>query len=373
MATNGSPMERYVEEIAKSMAAEGHEVVVYLQKENAPKTAQMRHGITIVRIPNIGKGEFALFLHSLFSVLHSLFKKYDVVHFQTKRSASLAWIIRVLKPNVATVVTIHKKDDASFEESSLSKFFSKIAEYLACVAPQGIIVFSKENKKEILGKYGARASFIPVVLGVKKFKDLEISKKWNIRSKRYALFAGEIIRSNGIHYLIEAFKQLEDTSKLPNNFKLVIIGDWSDDEDKEYIEYLREISKDRDNIILVRNKFKNILKEVLSQAYVYISPSESEDQTMPVFEAMSYGLPVIASDIKENKELLKDAAIYFNSGNIQDLRDKMAFLLNRPDKAQEAGELIRKFIDHEYGWHNTTKKTLEEYESIIKVNREKHE
>ena len=62
---------------------------------------------------------------------------------------------------------------------------------------------------------------------------------------------------------------------------------------------------------------------------------------------MSYGLPVLVSDIPANKEVALPNERYFRCGDVDDLRAKMVVLLEKELSEEERKE-IRKQVGEKY-------------------------
>lgn len=164
--------------------------------------------------------------------------------------------------------------------------------------------------------------------------------RWGLRDKKYVLFAGELAKSEGIHYLVEAFKQLEDTAKTPNNFKLVIAG--KDKGDADYVHYLRTISEKRDNIILIiSDKRGSVIKQLIAHAYIFVAPAQSPADSDMLGLAMRAGLAPLVSDLPEHIAIVGEDGFMFQTKSIKNLADRLAYLLSRTDKVQSAGKRAR--------------------------------
>ena len=149
--------------------------------------------------------------------------------------------------------------------------------------------------------------------------------------------------------------------------KLVIVG--ANANTPEYESYLRLMAKDRDNILFLGERYGRELEELFSHAALFVQPSESEGMSIVLLEAMAHGLPVIASDIRVNREVLSDAGLLFQNKNVSDLRDTMAFLLNRSEEAESLGARAKKRIEEEYSWDAVAGKTLRVYERLFPSKR----
>jgi len=76
-----------------------------------------------------------------------------------------------------------------------------------------------------------------------------------------------------------------------------------------------------------------------------------------VIEAMASGLPVIASRIAGNEELVMDGetGILFPSEDIDSLRDALHKLIVNSSLRQEMGVASRQRVEDCYSWENTAK------------------
>ena len=77
----------------------------------------------------------------------------------------------------------------------------------------------------------------------------------------------------------------------------------------------------------------DLLEELFSNAYAYVMPSELEGLPHSLLQALSFGKCVLASDIPANLEAPGDCGVTFKSGDIEDLKKKILFLLNHPEFA----------------------------------------
>jgi glycosyltransferase involved in cell wall biosynthesis len=144
--------------------------------------------------------------------------------------------------------------------------------------------------------------------------------------------------------------------------KLVIVGAPSYTSD--YNSYLNEIAEESPNIIFTGFQTGKNLKQLFSNAYLYIHPSESEGLSITILEAMSFGICILISDIPENLEIIDHSGISFKTKNTNDLYDKLVHLLNSPEKVKRLGEKGKKFIKLNFNWNDIAKKTEEIYKKI---------
>ncbi len=78
------------------------------------------------------------------------------------------------------------------------------------------------------------------------------------------------------------------------------------------------------------------LHRLYRQANIYVTPAYTETFAHPLVEAMSSGLPVIASDIPVHREICGEAALYFPRFSADELASKIIAVASSP---AEAGRL----------------------------------
>jgi alpha-1,3-rhamnosyl/mannosyltransferase len=159
---------------------------------------------------------------------------------------------------------------------------------------------------------------------------------------------------------VEAFAAAQ--SSLKGEYLLVISGDTKSDEDglKQHIDGCPV-----KNLIRLTGFIPGAdLPTLYSQASVFAFPSMAEGFGLPPLEAMSYGIPVIASNASCLPEVLKDAPLYFAPLNVDDMAACLERALSDSAWRQEA---ISKgtVVAAGYRWENTAREHLDLYQSLI--------
>lgn len=109
------------------------------------------------------------------------------------------------------------------------------------------------------------------------------------------------------------------------------------------------------------NKIKNVsflgymsaarLKKEISDSLVVVVPSEwYENNPLTVIEAFAAGKAVIGARIGGIPELIKEGktGLTFEPGNVQDLRKKIKYVLDHPDRFIEMGKNARRFAEENF-------------------------
>jgi glycosyltransferase involved in cell wall biosynthesis len=77
------------------------------------------------------------------------------------------------------------------------------------------------------------------------------------------------------------------------------------------------------------------LHHLYSRAHVYVSPAYAETFAHPLVEAMSSGLPVVASDLPVHREICGDAALYFPRFSPEELADRIVDVASWADQTAQ--------------------------------------
>lgn len=94
---------------------------------------------------------------------------------------------------------------------------------------------------------------------------------------------------------------------------------------------------------------------------------------MVLLEAASVGVPIVCSDIEENRNVMQDDAVYFKSGDVEDLTHQLNWTLKHLEDATEIAHRAQERIRHEHSWDNIAAQYAQLYrrvlgESVRKLN-----
>jgi glycosyltransferase involved in cell wall biosynthesis len=234
---------------------------------------------------------------------------------------------------------------------------------MICTIPEKTIVISETLKKYAEEKYNRSFAFVPNGAEVAHESDTELLSQWGLRPKRYILSVSRLIAHKGIHYLIKAFNELEDTNKIPNNFKLVIVGSATYTE--EYVTFLKLLARGRSNIIFTGEQTGKTLEELFSHAFLFVQPSEDEGLSLALLEAMGHGLMPLVSDIPANREAIANTGVFFPNKDVDVLKKELAYYINRPEEVVALGKMAEERVHDNYSWGAIARKTLEVYEDAL--------
>lgn len=351
-------VEIVVEALSTRLAKMGHEVDVYNRKGNNVadkniKTEKIKNykGVNIITIPTINKKGVDALIYSFFVSIIASFKKYDCLHYHAEGSCAMLWIPHLFKKRI--VVTIHGLDWQRAKWGGFATKYIKFGEKCAAKYADEIIVLSKGVQKYFKDTYNRDTNFIPNGVEKPTIKEANIIKeKYGLEKDNYILFLARIVPEKGLHYLIDAFKQIK-TDK-----KLVIAGGASHTND--YLEEIKKKASEDGRIIMTGFVQGEELEELFSNCYLYCLPSDIEGMPISLLEAMSYGRNCLVSNIEENMQVCENYAISFEKSNVQDLKEKLENIIKEKHNKINAID-IKNYISNKFNWNDVVDKTINLY------------
>ncbi len=342
-------VENVVEELGSRLVARGHEVTVYVRSHYTPREMVEYRGMRLVHLPSIPTKNLDAITHSFLSTLAALKDKPDIAHIHATGNSIFAALPRLW--NIPTVVQSHGLDWQRAKWGKFAKTYLHLTDYTTVNFPSAATAVSQKLQKYYQERYHRPVIYIPNgVNPVERAKPNEIHSL-SLHGNDYILFAARLVPEKGCHYLINAFNRLEGCSK-----KLVIAGDANYGD--LYSENLKKQASER--ILFLGFVRGSLLQELLSNAYLYVLPSEIEGLSTGLLEAMSYGNCVMVSNIDENLEAVGDNGFTFQSRDEESLREKLQYLIDHEEIIDEYRVQARQYVQNKYNWDEVT----DQYEAL---------
>jgi glycosyltransferase involved in cell wall biosynthesis len=332
-----SGIETYYEEVGKRLAQTGHEVTIYCRNYFTPK--QIEHnGARLVRLPTIRSKHLETLVHTILSTAHAMTQQYDLVHYHALGPALFSWLPRLV--GAKTAVTVQGLDWQRKKWGRLASAVLQSGERASVRFPTGTMVVSKALLRRYRGIHGVEAFYVPNGGMLRERREPRHILDWGIEPDNYVLFLGRFSPEKGCHLLVEAFEQLD------TRVQLVMAGASSYCDD--YSRNLRQHASDR--IRMLDWASGEALDELLTNAMLFVLPSDLEGLSLALLDAMGAGLCVLTSDVPENREVVDGAGFTFRCGNAADLAERLRFLIANPSIREAAGRVAKKRISDHYQW-----------------------
>jgi glycosyltransferase involved in cell wall biosynthesis len=166
------------------------------------------------------------------------------------------------------------------------------------------------------------------------------------------LYFGNAYPHKNLDKLLKAFLILRSKHL---DCRLVLAG-------RDDLFYKKLLEKKPVDVEFVPNPSDEKIQSLLKQTTIFVFPSRIEGFGLPPLEAMSAGVPVAVSDIPSLREILGDAAAYFNPSSAQSLASVLSDLLVSSGKQtfliQKGFAQIQK-----YSWQTMTHEIISLYKS----------
>jgi len=342
-------IERHVEELSRGLVDLGQEVFVYCRPWYAKDRKSEVDGVKLVYLPSLKSKHLDAITHTFFSIIHASFSNFDIIHIHGVGPALMAWLPKLINPKQKVVITFHCIDRKHQKWGFIARTMLRLGEWCACRFSDRTITVSRTLHQYCSEAYDSMTQYIPNGISAVECNSAERLKEFGLEAKGYIVMISRLVRHKGVHYLIEAYRTLKERSpEIIKDKKLVIVGDSAFTDD--YVKELRDLAKDNQDIIFTGYQSGEKLAQLFNHAYLFVHPSESEGLPIAVLEAMSYGLPVLASDIPENMEVVSEAGLSFENKSVGDLVNKLEKYLPEEMYLEKIGARAKDFVIENYNW-----------------------
>lgn len=259
------------------------------------------------------------------------------------------------------VTTLRGEDVTRAKSSMLNRMILIMAIRLSnCTACVSASMLQWIDTQIELGK---KATVVPN--GVNdKFLKIGKNRKCNSEKKEIRIVSiGSLIPRKGFDVIINALSTLPDKEKL----RLIIVGSGPE---RNNLQELAETTQFADRITFTGYTPPQKIPDYLESADIFILASHSEGRPNVILEAMAAGLPIIASDIAGNNELIEpnETGLLFEDRNSEQLQNCVIALMGNPEQRWEFGQKAMNKL-HERGlyWDNTADNYQRLYEKAAEA------
>jgi glycosyltransferase involved in cell wall biosynthesis len=220
------------------------------------------------------------------------------------------------------------------------------------------IAISKVIGHLIQEQYHRDSDLIPNgAVPVKPESDSGEIERFGLQRGRYFLQVGRIVAEKRQLDLIEAF-----VAARPSDWKLVLVGAGSGD----YGQAVKAAAKAAGpGVVLAGFQRGAALAQLYTHAGAFVLPSSHEGLPIALLEALSFGLPVMASDIPANLEIGLPQTSYFPMGDTATLADRLCALA-KLHQDEAAREIRRRWVHERYDWGRIAQQTRAVYSRVVR-------
>lgn len=351
----------YIYNMSKELIRKGHQVTI-ITRGSSTRQEENFEGIRLFRVPFFPVYPFHVHIHGIFvkKLFSSIQSDFDLVHFHTPLASPF-------KTNLPTITTVHtpmKTDTGKVELVNLFSVAVKLQGKISCRIESRLFEISDKitsvasSVSQELGEYELDPNNVEVIgNGVDERLFYPVKSK---NREKYILYTGRLSYRKGLFDFIEG--GISICSQYPDiNFKLTgkgplydkLKGIVNESGYENRFEFLGHVDKSR-------------LIELYQNAMVFVLPSHYEGLPTTLLEAMSCGLPVVATAVSGNLDVIESGknGILVPTKSPKKIVEAVASLLDNEYLRVELGSTARKTIEEKFTWNAISDKILLCYNSI---------
>jgi glycosyltransferase involved in cell wall biosynthesis len=346
--------ETAAQELYPRLAARGHTAVVYCRRHSVEPAQKWYEGVRTVVLPSVNTKALDTITASFLALLDVVANdRADIIHIHGIGNAVLFPLFRVCGKRVVTAVD--GMDWTRGKWNRVERAYLRLALYLAVKWADDVYVDSLEAQRLCQALYGRTFPLIAYGTQIRTGAGTEALRRHGLEPEKYFLFVGRLIPEKGVHYLIDAHRQVE------TDFPLVIVGD--NPYHSKYVQQLKDAADGR--VLFVGTEFGEAFWQLCANSYVYVQPSEVEGTSPALLSAMGCGRCVVVNGIPENVDAIGEAGLAFYRNDVDDLARLLRELLANPAWVRRLGAAAQARAREFYDWERITDQHEELFWSVI--------
>jgi glycosyltransferase involved in cell wall biosynthesis len=357
LGTRGIPanyggFETFAEELATRLTARGHAVWVYCRHHYQDAPRREHRGVRLVVLPAIRHKYLDTVSHTALSVLHALFRRYDVLLVCNAANAALCLLPRLRGQRV--VLNVDGLERNRRKWNALARLHYRISERLACHIPHAVVTDARTIQAYFRDRYGRKSAMIPYGGGAFDRPPGPTLEALGVAPGGYYLYVSRLEPENNARLVVAAFERLRTERQL------LVVGD------APYgAGYIRELRQTADRRILFPGAiYGEGYRELVSHAFCYIHATEVGGTHPALVENMAAGNLVFCLDTPENREVLGDAGVLFPPGEPAAVAAALQSLEDEPDRFRPLRDAARRRAAAAYDWERVTDDYLDLFRTV---------
>lgn len=355
----------------------GHEVLVVTPKMSGDEKVSI-DGVKIIFLPSISAVVYPEFMLGFFSSeLFFSLKRFspEIVHVIAPGPVGNIGLFYSKLANIKSVATFHGyfMEPEYLKIIGIKKRGVRIAQRVLWRLTKVfydraniVITPSKYVKKDLESHNFVKP--IKVIKNAVDFSGHSVNQsekkmflqKYGLEGKKIAMYIGRVSIEKNIGLLISIIPEL---ARRVTDFVLVIVGDGPD---MKRLQGMVDDLKVRKNVVFT-GEIENselITKGVFESAQVFVTASGSEVQPMSIIEAMTFGLPIVASKSKGLTEMVTNNGFLVEHSDAEQYIEKISSILNS-EKLQKKLSKNSLSLSQEYSLERTALEHIKIYSYLI--------
>jgi glycosyltransferase involved in cell wall biosynthesis len=328
-----------VEQLAIRLVEEhAIDVTVYCRTNYYEEREPVWRGVHRVFLPAPGGKSFESLIHSTLSIMHAMFRRYDVIFVLDPGNAPLCWPLRFRR----WPVVIHT-DGLGWKRrkwSRLQRAYYRWSERLSGWVADWLVTDSRAMQRYYAEEYGVHSSFIPYSGEVGPPPSDEGLNRFGLEPGGFYLAVARLEPENNVDLIIHEYRATSCARPL------VVVGG-----NPYGTPYAQAILNQSDQRIRCLDAVWDaaVLNGLYANCYCYLHGHEVGGTNPSLLRAMQAGAPCVVVDVVFNREVVGEAGLLFGKGP-----GELAALLSKieetPTELARRGAELRARASAEYRW-----------------------
>ncbi|MBM4265922.1 MAG: glycosyltransferase family 1 protein [Deltaproteobacteria bacterium] len=339
--------ETFAEQLGVRLAARGHEVTVFGRSTSVDPSrhGQKHRGVRLVVLPAPRSKHLETVLHTVRTAWWARAERFDVA--LVCNSANFPALPLLRRGGARTLLAIDGIESARRKWGFAGRTFYLLAAWLGPRLADVVVADCRVIEAHYRERGAKSVEMIAYGAEPPKERGAEMLERLGVAPGKYVLYVSRLEPENNADVVIEAFR----SAGVPGN--LVVVGDapYAD----EYKTRLSALAGGDGRVRFAGFVFGRGYDELRAHAACYVQATEVGGTHPALLEAMAAGLPVIANDIPEHREVLGDAGWYYRKNSSVELAARLRDVLLGDDDVRRArGLAALGRVRRLYDWDRVT-------------------
>lgn len=234
-----------------------------------------------------------------------------------------------------------------------------------------VIVLSREIEQEVLeaGLTSDKIARIPNGVDLQRFTPADPQSRNSFRvdngldeDSLVLLFSGRLVKRKGLDLVIDSWPAISEA--FPGSHCWILGSGAQQDDSVEEALKKRVMNEGLKHIHWLGET--DTPESYMQASDLFVFPSRREGFSNTLLEAMACGLPVVASEIGGNTDVLQDEVhgVLFPSDDAHALTEKILHLLESPEKRTSLADAARQQVEEHYSLPSTASQLAELYREL---------
>jgi len=379
---NNDSITNYIRGIIKSSYAKKHDIIcIGISKNNKKSNSLIKDNFFTWGNPIKKKSFLPVTLMYLFFLYKFIKKNKKLFKERVISINQIEWALPFLYPIKINpmVITIHgfhganaflkRKENITFYGRIKIFAYNHIERFVINKVDK-VIVVSQERYNYYISKYPNKHNkfiYIPPFIDNRQFfyrkEKQSLKEKYGLLIDDIVLlYIGRIVKEKNIDLIVKGFKKI-NKKKNGKKIKLLIIGTGAFEKEIKEIINQEKI----ENILLMNEISHNLIPEIINCANICILISSFEGTPISVLEALSCGVPIIASKVGDLPRLIFNGSNGYLINNISESElikaiNHVTKINPEPNKCVES---VKEYLDY-----NVIPIILKEYSKAFLKSKE---